>query len=57
MIPHIDFLSAEALLTPPAHTGVDFCLIGHLEGPGQLSIDSADHRGWRGLAPHVKSLC
>lgn len=45
MIPPIDFLSAESLLPPTADTGVEFCLIGHSEGPRQLSIDSADYRG------------
>ena len=56
MIPHIDFLSAESLLTPTADTRVQFSLIGHLERAGQLSIDSADYLGG-GLAPHFKPLC
>lgn len=46
MIPHIDFLSAEVLLTPTADPGVEFHLIGHLERPGQLSIDGVGEGVW-----------
>ncbi len=56
MIPHIDFLSAESLLTHTADAGVEFCLIGHFERPGQLSINTVDCWGG-GLLPHFKSLC
>lgn len=51
MTPYIDFLSVEPLLTPTAETEVHFYLIGHLERPGQLSIDSTDY------TPHFKSFC
>lgn len=40
MIPLIDFLSAEVLLLPTADTGVEFCMICHLEKLGQLSVDT-----------------
>lgn len=37
MIPHIDFLSGESLLSPPpphTDTGAEFYLIGHSDRPG-----------------------